>query len=168
MAVNTILTQAIHGTNPQYLIETTFRQCIYDSWYWKEYCFGLTVTGVMDKAVDLTCIGGCFGPSQKPTEFLCLTLKLLQLQPDCQMLDVLVDQKDFKYLHALALLSKNMTGAYEIVHIDEFVDSLLCENKVCFITLPGITKRMALEDAGQLAPRISPLDDESESDSTDN
>ncbi|PIA18807.1 PRP38-domain-containing protein [Coemansia reversa NRRL 1564] len=148
----------------------------------------------MDKAVDLTCIGGCFGPSRKPTEFLCLTLKLLQLQPDRQMLDVLVDQKDFKYLRALALLyfrltqpsveiyqkleplyadyrklrSKNMTGTYEIVHIDEFVDSLLRENKVCFITLPGITKRMALEDAGQLAPRISPLDDESESDSTDN
>ncbi|KAJ2614246.1 hypothetical protein H4S08_001815 [Coemansia sp. RSA 1365] len=186
--------QAIHGTNPQYLIETTFRQRIYDSRYWKEHCFGLTVTGVMDKAVDLTCIGGCFGASRRPTEFLCLMLKLLQLQPDREMLDVLVDQKDFKYLRALALLyfrltqpsleiyqkleplyvdyrklrSRNMTGNYEIVHMDEFVDSLLRENKVCFITLPGITKRMALEDAGQLPPRISPLDDDSESDSSDN
>ncbi|KAJ2806117.1 hypothetical protein H4R20_001813, partial [Coemansia guatemalensis] len=170
--------QAIHGTNPQYLIETTFRQRIYDSRYWKEHCFGLTVTGVMEKAVELSSIGGCFGASRRPTEFLCLALKLLQLQPDRKMLDVLIDQKDFKYLRALALLYfrlteppveifqkleplyadyrklrfRNMTGAYEIVHMDEFIDSLLRESRVCFITLPVITKRMALEDAGQLPP----------------
>ncbi|KAJ2356995.1 hypothetical protein IWW50_004400 [Coemansia erecta] len=184
--------QSVHGTNPQYLIETTFRQRIYDSLYWKDQCFGLTVTGVMEKAAALTCIGGCFGASRKPTDFLCLTLKLLQLQPDRAMLDALIDQDDFKYLRALALLyfrlteppaeiyqkleplyqnfsklrMRNDSGDFEIVHMDEFVDTLLREKQTCFVTLPVLTRRMALEDAGQLAPRISPLDEDS-SDSDD-
>lgn len=33
---------AIHGTNPQYLIEKIIRTRIYESLYWKESCFGLT------------------------------------------------------------------------------------------------------------------------------
>ncbi|KAJ2157539.1 hypothetical protein GGF46_004428, partial [Coemansia sp. RSA 552] len=100
---------SIHGTNPQYLIETAIRQRIYDSLYWKEQCFGLTVTGVMEKAVMLDRIGGCIGEARKPTPFLCLTLKLLQLQPDRPMLDALVDQEDFKYLRALALFYFRLT-----------------------------------------------------------
>ncbi|KAJ2767129.1 hypothetical protein IWQ57_004079 [Coemansia nantahalensis] len=183
--------QAVHGTNPQYLIETTFRQRIYDSQYWKEHCFGLTVTGVMEKAVDLPCIGGCFGSNRRPTEFLCLLLKLLQLQPDRAMVDALVAQPDFKYLRALALLYfrlteppldvyrtleplyadyrklrvKNIAGGLEIIHMDEFVDQLLREPRVYFVALPALTRRLLLEDAGQLPPRLSPLDDDSDSDS---
>jgi hypothetical protein len=33
-------------------------------------------------AFSLKCIGGTFGGNQQPTKFLCLTLKLLQLQPE--------------------------------------------------------------------------------------
>ena len=40
------LAKAIHGTNPQNLIEYITRQRIYDSQYWKEECFGLTAEGV--------------------------------------------------------------------------------------------------------------------------
>ncbi|KAJ2777101.1 hypothetical protein H4R18_005323 [Coemansia javaensis] len=186
--------QAVHGMNPQFLIETTFRQRIYDSQYWKEQCFGLTVTGVMDKAVGLRCIGGCYGTTRRPTEFLCLVLKLLQLQPDRQMVDVLVDQPDFKYLRALALMYfrltqppadiyekleplyadyrrlrvRDMAGALALIHMDEFVDQLLREPQVCLVTLPVLTKRITLEDAGRLPPRISPLDaDDSDSDSVE-
>lgn len=32
----------VRGTNPQYLVEKIIRTRIYDSRYWKEYCFGLT------------------------------------------------------------------------------------------------------------------------------
>ena len=37
---------AIHGTNPQFLIERVVRARIYDSTYWKEQCFGLTAASV--------------------------------------------------------------------------------------------------------------------------
>ncbi|KAJ2456366.1 hypothetical protein EV183_000072 [Coemansia sp. RSA 2336] len=191
MANRTVGTaQLVHGTDPQLLIETTFRQRIYESLYWKDQCFGLTITGVMEKAASLTCIGGCFGASRKPTEFLCLMLKLLQLQPDRQMVDVLIDQEDFKYMRALALLYFRLTeapveiyrkleplyrdfrklrmrteaGSFEIVHMDEFIDTLLREKETCVVTLPVLTRRMALEDVGQLAPRISPLDNDDDSD----
>ncbi|KAJ1662510.1 hypothetical protein IW140_005485 [Coemansia sp. RSA 1813] len=192
MANRTVATaQSIHGTNPQYLIEKAYRQRIYDSLYWKEHCFGLTVTGVMEKAADLKSIGGCYGANRKPTEFMCLMLKMLQLQPDRQMLDALLDQTDFKYLRALAALYFRLTqpskdvysrleplyrdyrklrmrtsdGPLELTYVDEFADSLLRDNFVCYITLPLLTKRMALEDAGALPPRISPLDDDYSSDS---
>ncbi|KAJ2723248.1 Pre-mRNA-splicing factor 38A [Coemansia sp. Benny D115] len=183
---------AIHGTNPQYLIDKTYRQRIYDSLFWKEHCFGLTVTGVMEKAVDLTSIGGCFGSHNRPTEFICLVLKLLQLQPDRQMLDALVDQTDFKYLRALALVYFRLTerpvdiytkleplysdyrklrfrdedGSYSLLHMDELIDNLLCEKQVCSITLPHITERRRLEDIGELPPRLSPLEEDEKEESS--
>ncbi|KAJ1784918.1 hypothetical protein LPJ67_004144, partial [Coemansia sp. RSA 1938] len=46
--------QSVHGTDPQLLIETTFRQRIYDSVYWKDQCFGLTITGVMEKSTSIS------------------------------------------------------------------------------------------------------------------
>ncbi|KAJ2745386.1 hypothetical protein H4S06_005340 [Coemansia sp. BCRC 34490] len=193
MANRTVATaQSVHGTNPQYLIEKAYRQRIYDSLYWKEHCFGLTVTGVMEKAVELNSVGGCYGAHHRPTEFMCLMLKLLQLQPDRQMVDALLDQTDFKYLRALAALYFRLTqppkdvysrleplyrdyrklrmrssdGPFELTYMDEFVDTLLRESFVCYITLPLLTKRIALEDAGALAPRLSPLDEDYKSSSS--
>ncbi|KAJ1724428.1 hypothetical protein LPJ53_001328 [Coemansia erecta] len=192
MANRTVSTAtAIHGTNPQFLIDKLHRQRIYDSLYWKEHCFGLTVTGVMEKAVDLTSIGGCYGATNRPSEFICLLLKLLQLQPDRQMLDALVDQEDFKYLRALALLyyrltekpaeiyakleplyrdyrklrQRQMSGKYKLICMDEMVDELLRSPSVCSVALPQMTGRRKLEDRGDLAPRLSPLDNDEDSDS---
>ncbi|KAJ1817183.1 hypothetical protein GGH91_002757 [Coemansia sp. RSA 2671] len=176
--------EAIHGTNPQFLIDKIFRERIYNSRYWKEHCFGLTVTGVMEKAVELQAIGREYGESHRPLEFTCLLLKLLQLQPDQPMLDALVDQEDFKYLRALAVFYYRMTqpsldvyrkleplladyrklraielGGMEVTFMDQLVDDLLTKKSVFLITLPHLTRRLLLEDAGQIAPRISPLDD---------
>ena len=33
--------KTIHGTNPQYLVEKIIRARIYESRYWKEYCFAV-------------------------------------------------------------------------------------------------------------------------------
>ncbi|KAJ2742367.1 hypothetical protein GGI20_004532 [Coemansia sp. BCRC 34301] len=174
--------EAIHGTNPQFLIDKIFRQRIYNSRYWKEHCFGLTVTGLMEKAVDLQAIGREYGDSHRPLEFCCLLLKLLQLQPDRAMLDALIDQEDFKYLRALAVfyfrltqpspdIYRKLEPLYRdyrklrsvdagLMHVDELVDALLTEKSVFLITLPHLTRRIILEDAGEIAPRISPLDDD--------
>lgn len=51
----------------------------------------------MDKAVKLTYIGGLYA-GQHPTEFLCLTLKMLQLQPEKEIVHELIKQEDFKYV----------------------------------------------------------------------
>ena len=49
------------------------------------------------------------------------------------------------------------TGGYQLTFMDEFVDSLLTEERVCDIILPRLTKRDVLEDNGDIGPRKSRL-----------
>lgn len=86
---------AVHGTNPTFLIEKVLRSRIYDSLYWKEHCFALSAETIIDQAVDMQCIGGTYGV-QKPTEFLSLVLKLLQLQPSRGIILAYLEPKEFK------------------------------------------------------------------------
>lgn len=55
----------------------------------------VTAATVLDKAVELRGIGGQHG-NHKPTEFLCLTLKLLQLQPEKDIVIEYIRNEDFK------------------------------------------------------------------------
>ncbi|KZT51799.1 PRP38-domain-containing protein [Calocera cornea HHB12733] len=184
---------SVHGTNPQYLIETVIRSRIYESLYWKEQCFALTAETLIDKAIELNSIGGVYG-NQRPTHFMCLLLKLLQIQPEKEILIEYLLVDEFKYLRALAALYirlvfrpsevfellepllkdyrklrvRNMSG-YALTYMDEYVDELLREERVCDIILPRMTKREVLEEVEGLAPRASLLLDamkaESDSDS---
>ncbi|ORX92373.1 PRP38-domain-containing protein [Basidiobolus meristosporus CBS 931.73] len=175
---------SVHGTNPQFLIEKIIRTRIFESLYWKEECFALTAESLIDKAVALDCIGGVYG-NQKPTAFLCLTLKLLQLQPETEIVAELIKNEDFKYLRSLAafyfrlvgsskeiyqyleplltdyrkLRYRTTSGSGELVYMDQFIDQLLHEDRVCDIILPRLLKREVLETNGDLEPRISPLED---------
>ncbi|KAF9162621.1 hypothetical protein BGX21_010911 [Mortierella sp. AD011] len=176
----------IHGTDPQFLIEKILRTRIYESTYWKEHCFGLTESTIIEKAYELTYIGGQYG-IQKPTEFICLVLKLLQIQPREEIvikyITGLNESDNNKYLRALGAfylrlvgkpvdiynylepllddsrkLRKRGAGGYSIVHMDEFIDGLLREERVCDVVLPRLVKRYVLEDAGELDPRVSTLE----------
>ncbi len=71
----------VRGQNPALLFEKAVRDRITESYYWKEQCFGLNAATLCDRAVALTSIGGTYG-MQKPTPFLCLAFKLLQLLPE--------------------------------------------------------------------------------------
>jgi pre-mRNA-splicing factor 38A len=51
---------------------------------------------LIDKAIELRAIGGVYGGNQKPTEFLCLLLKLLQIQPDKEILIEYLQADEFK------------------------------------------------------------------------
>lgn len=44
--------------------------------------------------------------------------------------------------------------------MDEFVDSLLREDRVCDTILPRLTKRFVLEERGELEKRVSMLEQE--------
>lgn len=51
---------------------------------------------IIDKALELTSIGGVYGGNQKPTEFLSLALKLLVLQPEKAILLEYLKAEEFK------------------------------------------------------------------------
>lgn len=174
---------SIHGTNPQFLIEKPVRARIYESPYWKEHCFALSAATILPLAVSLHHIGGLVG-LQRPSHFLCLLQKLLQIQPEPAIISAYLDAHEFKYLRALAAFYVRLTyksadvyrlleplledgrklrwqgngGEYELVHMDEWVDMLLREERVCDIILPRLTKREVCETRDGLPPRISKLE----------
>jgi len=90
------LAKSIHGTNPQNLVEKIVRSKIYQSTYWKEQCFGLTAETLVDKAMELDHTGGTYGGNRKPTPFLCLALKMLQVQPDKDIVVEFIKNEDYK------------------------------------------------------------------------
>ncbi|KAL5119288.1 hypothetical protein ACEQ8H_002775 [Pleosporales sp. CAS-2024a] len=72
----------IRGQNPALLFEKGVRERITESYYWKEQCFGLNAATLCDRAAELKFIGGTTGITGRPTPFLCLAFKLLQLVPE--------------------------------------------------------------------------------------
>lgn len=99
----------VHSTNPQFLVDKVLRQRVYDSRYWKEQCFALDAASVLDRAVALRAVGGTVGATQKPTPFLSLVLKLLQLQPQREIVLEYLGAQEFKYLQALAAMYVRLT-----------------------------------------------------------
>ncbi|NWS74517.1 PR38A factor, partial [Crotophaga sulcirostris] len=141
---------------------------------------------VVDKAMELRYVGGVYGGNIKPTPFLCLTLKMLQIQPEKDIIVEFIKNEDFKYVRMLGALymrltgtaidcykyleplyndyrkikSQNRNGEFELMHVDEFIDELLHEERVCDIILPRLQKRYVLEEAEQLEPRVSALEED--------
>ena len=139
----------IRGQNPALLFEKAVRDRITESYYWKEQCFGLNAATLCDRAAELTFVGGTYGSVGKPTPFLCLAFKLLQLVPDKQIiLEYLnfVDQAEgdaeeededlggeteqrkigeFKYLRVLAAFYIRL--AWEPVEIYKTLEPLLAD-----------------------------------------
>jgi len=174
----------IKGTNPQYLVEKIIRSRIYDCKYWKEECFALTAELLVDKAMELRYIGGVYSGNIKPSPFLCLTLKMLQIQPEKDIVIEFIKNEDFKYVRALGafylrLIGTSMDcykylepllndyrkirmqsrdGKFALSHMDEFIDDLLREERVNDVILPRIQKRHILEEANEIEPRVSLLE----------
>mmetsp|Transcript_53857 Transcript_53857/g.96448 ORF Transcript_53857/g.96448 Transcript_53857/m.96448 type:complete len:388 (-) Transcript_53857:67-1230(-) len=178
----------VHGTNPQFLVDRIIRVKIYNDAYWKEFCFGLTTESVIDQASKLDYVGGTYGGRRRPSKFLCLFLKLLQIQPDEEVVMEYIKQSELKYLRALGaaylritaryptvldtleplyadyrkLRYRNMQGKMSIIHMDEFIDWLLKEETVCDVTMPQMPRREILEAAEAVQPYQSVLEDDLE------
>ncbi|KAK2195095.1 bifunctional 6-Cysteine (6-Cys) domain/Pre-mRNA-splicing factor 38/6-Cysteine (6-Cys) domain superfamily [Babesia duncani] len=176
----------VHGTNPQFLFSKILRDKVYNCTYWKESCFGLTAESVIDKALELEYIGGTFGGNRQPCPFICLVLKLLQIQPEIDIIEEYIKNEHYKYLRALGvyymrlvgsavqiyeileplladyrkLRFRNNDGEYSIRHMDEFVDDCLRLTTLLDVDLPPIPKRSVLEDSHGLKPRQSVLGDD--------
>ena len=96
-----LLTAPKHPHSHQNLIEKITRNKIYSSVYWKKDCFGLSAEALVDKAVELKYVGGMMGEPQKPSEFICLILKMLQIQPDKEIIIEFIKNDDYKYVRLL-------------------------------------------------------------------
>ena len=178
---------SVHGTNPQNLVEKILRAKIYNHAYWKEHCFGLTAESLVDKAMEVEAIGGTYGGIREPTSFIQLTLKMLQIQPEKEIVVEFIKNEDYKYVRALGayymrltgkavevyqyleplyndyrkLRRRQVDGSYVLTRMDEFIDELLRADYVLDIALPHLPKRLLLEASGQLrGPRRSALEEE--------
>lgn len=178
---------APNGLNPATIMEKAVKDRIVESYFYKEQCFALNEADIIDRVVEhVNFIGGTHGDMQKPSPFLCLAFKLLELAPSD---DILLEYlsyggEHFKYLRALACFYFRMTrkakDVYEtlepfledrrklrrkgragtsLTFMDDFVDDLLTKDRVCATSLWKMPKRETLEDLEELEPRVSPLGD---------
>ena len=85
----------------QNLIEQILRAKIYQSRYWKEECFGLNAETLVDQAVQLNHVGGTYGGQRKPADFMCLICKMLQIQPDKEIVVEFIKNEEYKYVRLL-------------------------------------------------------------------
>ncbi|KAH6819057.1 PRP38 family protein [Perilla frutescens var. frutescens] len=182
------LAKSIRGTNPQNLVEKILRTKIYQNTYWKEQCFGLTAETLVDKAMELDHLGGTNGGNRRPTPFMCLVMKMLQIQPDKEIVVEFIKNPEYKYVRVLGAFYLRLTGTdvdvyryleplyndyrklrlqlndgkFTLTHVDEYIDELLTKDYSCDIALPRIKKRWTLEGLGSLEPRRSALEDDFE------
>merc|ERR1719424_205692 len=130
----------------------------------------------------------------KPSKFMCLILKMLQLQPEKDIVIEFIKNEDFKYVRILGAFYLRLVGkpvdiykylellyndfrkvrhrtnaGWEVIRMDEFIDQLLTSDYACDIALPHLPKRWTLEEAKMLEPRLSlaDMDDESEEEEED-
>ena len=178
---------APNGLNPATIMEKAVKERIVDSYFYKEQCFALNEADIIDRVIQhVSFIGGTHGATQKPSPFLCLAFKLLELSPS----DAIVREylghggEEFKYLRALACFYFRLTRQAKDVFLtlepylgdrrklrrrgrngtvltfmDEFVDDLLSKDRICATSLWKMPKREILEDLEELEPRVSPLGD---------
>ncbi|CDK26134.1 unnamed protein product [Kuraishia capsulata CBS 1993] len=178
----------VHGVNPVFLVEKIIRERILDSLYWKKDCFHLNALTILDKAVALRMVGTYSNVNRtKPCIFMCLLLKMLQIQPSPEIVNYLLRQPHFKYVTALAALYVRLTSSSvqvyktleplledyrklvlfdgmkkRLIHMDELVDDLLTKEKFCDLMMPRLVDRLQLEEQELIDPRESVLQEEFE------
>ena len=149
---------------------------------WLQYS---PVTGetLLDKAVELQYCGSIISAASKPAPFVCLLLKLLQIQPDKDIVVAYIQQSEFKYVRLLGAMYMRLAGlptdvytyleslladwrkvrtrsttGWAVTTVDQLIDGLLVDDSFFGIALPYLPRRAALEKASKLSPRESLLD----------
>ncbi|RKP03627.1 hypothetical protein CXG81DRAFT_6825, partial [Caulochytrium protostelioides] len=171
-----------------FLLDPLIRSRIYDSVYWKEHCFGLNESTLIDRVADhVRCVGGLYSAS-RVTPFLCLVQKLLQIAPSPAVVQLYIQHPGSKYVRALGAVGARLmlpavdvytlleplrtdcrklryrlaSGQVRLLHVDELADMLLRDERVFGIALPRLTSRRLLEEAGTLDVYVSPLEESCE------
>lgn len=108
---------------------------------------------------------------------------MLQIQPEKDIIVEFIKNEEFKYVRALGafymrltgtsldcyrylepllndyrkLRRQNRQGQYELVHVDEYIDELLRDERSCDIILPRIQKRHVLEENNELGKNTTSI-----------
>lgn len=101
---------------------------------------------------------------------------MLQIQPEKDIIVEFIKNEEFKYVRALGALYMRLTGTsvdcykyleplfndnrklrrqnkqgqFELVHMDEFIDELLRDERSCDVILPRVQKRHVLEENNEI------------------
>jgi pre-mRNA-splicing factor 38A len=137
-----------HNVDPQALISQIVRDRVYSCRYWKEHCFALNAETILERARDLDHVGFLYGGLNRPSPFLCLLIKLLQIQPDLEVVETYInlaesepsndpeDQlSDFRYLRALAAAYIRLVGNAIAVH--SMMDPLYSDRRQLVVLNPS-------------------------------
>lgn len=178
--------KSVRGVQLVGILDRVLSERIFNSPFWKERCFSLSLASLVDAVVAVVdAVGCCFGNFNTPTPFVCLLLKLLQLAPSIRVACELLFQPKHSYLRCLGALylrlvspgplvyqllepflvdfrrirERGTDGVMSVTHVDSFIDSLLSHDSVCGVALPRLTKRHALENNHQLPLRVTPLEE---------
>lgn len=111
-------------------VSAILRDRVYDSRFWKEKCFSLNAETILDRGKDIDSVGILYGGSNRPAEFLCLLVKLLQIRPPLDIIrayltcsegnpsnDALEQSRDLRYFRALVALYVRLTGTPYTVYV---------------------------------------------------
>ncbi|KAI3630970.1 hypothetical protein MIR68_011000 [Amoeboaphelidium protococcarum] len=175
---------------PVTLIEKITRERIFESIFWKQYLSSIEeidAASILELLMDhVQYISGLYGGLLQVSPFIALVLKAITLGIEKEILLIYIAQKEFKYIRAFGafilrlvlpavevytcleqlladyrkLRVRNHDGSFTIIHMDEFIEQLLTQERVCGVILPRIIKRQQLVQIGQLQPRKSPLNED--------
>merc|ERR1712188_43517 len=121
--------------------------------------------------------------SRKPTNFICLILKMLQIQPDRQIIVELIRNESYKYVRLLGAFYMRLCGrsveiyryleplyndyrkirvrtreeTFVLSYVDVIVDDLLRKDVMFDTVVPRIQYRHVLEECGFIDRRTSLL-----------
>lgn len=170
--------KAVRGMAPQHLLDPKTRHKIYESVFWLQYCFGVNLVTFVDRAQLIRGVGGLYGQHKAPSNFLCLFLKLLELEPSEEVIQNMLNTKcwQMKHLRLLAALYVRFTypcervylilepllqqynkvailktDGWEMSYFDLIIQSFLKDEFWCGVSFPPLTPRIGLP------PRLSPL-----------
>ena len=173
---------SVNGRDAQLVMEKVTREKVYAAEYWKSACFGANEEAVVKLALQLRYVGATYGGLRRVCPFVCLLLKLLQLKPARGIVDDLL-QSGHKYVTCLALayvrlvgrprqvyamlepfyadyrkvVRREIDGSFSVIHMDEFVDTLLHEDTLVDLLLPRLPERRMVEETTGLPKYVSPL-----------
>ena len=172
----------------QSVVDQIVRNRIYSNIYWKERLAGVNAEDIIDRMIEIKYAGGTYGGNRKPTKFLCIVLKLLQMGLDKKIIYKLIENDNYKYIRLIGLFYLRLVGSaeevyttcekmladyrkvilrlhdgsYEVVYMDDVVDDMMRKEIMFDVVLPRLTKRHVLEDMGKLESKRSVLEDEIE------
>lgn len=112
--------------NKANLVEPIIRHRIQDSLFYKQYLFSANELSIVPVIVSHVKYIGGTDSSGRPSPFLCCLLRILELEPSTDILQLYLNQNgynEFKYLTALTLLYMRMvSGPTEIYTLfDEYI-----------------------------------------------